>query len=156
MRYGSRELKGPREDIIVFPREDGDIAFKLRMVMDFEPFDRLYPMPEPPNQMRKGETVATSNVESPIYLAAINVRQHARVDWIILETLKPTEELTWETVTSDPATWGNYIKELQEAGFNPPEIERLRIAALQLNGVNDDKMEEAKKRFLERQAAAVR
>jgi hypothetical protein len=72
-----------------------------------------------------------------------------RYAWIMIESLKATENLEWETIQSDkPETWLNFEKELQDSGLSGIEIGRIANGVLEANCLNEDKITEARNRFL--------
>jgi hypothetical protein len=154
------KLKGKileiNEKTIVFPRETEDLVFKVRAVLDFEKFDDNYPQPEPPEVMQPGG-IRSKNAEAPEYIEALNAWAERKTDWMVLKALEATDDLEWETVDmTDPKTWCNYRKELQEAFFAPPEIAHLITVILDVCGLNTEKIEAATQSFLVAKAAAAK
>jgi len=61
--------------------------------------------------------------------------------------------LEWERVKfDDPNTWTEWQKELQEAGFVDGEVGRILTAIMEVNGLNESLVEEARQSFLTTQA----
>lgn len=154
------KLKGKileiNEKTIVFPREAEDLVFKVRAVLDFEKFDENYPQPEPPEVLKPGG-VRFKNPEAPEYIEALNNWAERKTDWMVLKSLEATEDLEWETVDmSNPETWSNYRKELQEAFFTPPEIAHIITVVMDVCGLNAEKIEAATQSFLAAKAAAAK
>lgn len=169
MRYKGKQLKGPKTETLVIPREptyepgpngqaagtriDNDVVFIAQAVLDFTAFDLLCPPPLPPNILKPGG-VESKNLDDPDYKKAINEWGVKKRDWLILKSLELTPDIEWETVKmDDPETYVNYKQELVDAGFNTQEITMIVGLALKVNSVDEDKMEEARQRFLARQAA---
>lgn len=150
MKLGQRSLKNPREDFLSLPREgQDDIVFKARVVNDYSSFEQLCPPPEPPFIKRKGETEGRPNPEDPNFKIEQSKWYIDKQNWTILESLKVTPDLEWETIDpTDPKTWINYIEELRESGFNAIEISLIRNLALTTNSVSQSKLDEARERFL--------
>jgi hypothetical protein len=149
MKYAGKTIDGPSFDVIVFPRLDGDIVFKCQCVLDYEPFRKICPLPEPPKIMRKGETVYSQNVEDPEYLEKLHHYSELKTHWMVLKSLEATESLEWDTVDfANPETWSNYTDELLKGGFTDSQIAKIINTVAAVNGLNDKMMEEAKKRFL--------
>lgn len=153
MKIQGRTFSGPDTVPIVIPRSDGDVVFKACAVLDFEDFDALCPTPDPPEIIKPGN-IRTSDPEDADYLKAIDKWAVKRTNWMILKSLDATEGLEWETVDrSDPETWDNFRKEMQDSGFTIVEVGRIIAAVTEACGLNQDKIDEATERFLAAQAA---
>lgn len=153
MKINGKKIEGPNEEIVVIPRNSGDIVFKARAVLSFDEFDKLCPLPVPPKTLMKGGGFS-ENVESPEYKKNLDDWTSRRTHWMILESLKATENLEWETVdASKTDTWENYQTELLSSGFSPMEQARIVQAVTSACGLNQDKIDEATKRFLAGQVA---
>lgn len=158
MKIAGKKIQGSNIEYAIIPRpstiaEDGsvinnDVAFMARAVLDFSDFEKLCPPPQPPLSKRPGGE-SFQNVEAPAFKTANILWSVQKTNWIILESLKATEDLEWEKVIpEDPNTWGLYSEELTESGFNWREQELIREAVWKANALNDQKLEDAKKRFL--------
>lgn len=175
MRYKGRQLKGPKIETLAIPRpptkvlekkgEDGeadtyreesnDIIFQAQAVMDFDEFEILCPPPIPPKMLKPGG-VTSVNTDSPEFKIAMNEWATKKRDWLILKSLSVTPDLEWEMVKlDDPDTYSLYAQELKDAGFNHAEVMLISSLAMKVNSVDEDKMEEARQRFLEDQAARL-
>lgn len=149
MKYKNQSLKGPRVELLVIPRNGVDMAFQAKAIFDYTDFEKLCPAPVPPKKILPGQEVATDDVKDPTYKAAILVWQIDRFNWMTLQSLSVTEDLEWETVVeNDKTTWTNWRKELQDAGFNNIEIAKIQNLATSANSADDEKLEEARARFL--------
>jgi len=149
MRINGKVVDGPSYDVVVFPRIDGDVVFKCQCVLDYEPFLKLVPAPEPPKIMRRGETQYSVNLEDSTYTAALEKYSELRTHWMILKSLEATDDLGWDTVDmAEPDTWKNYPEELLKAGFTDSQIARIINTCAAVNGLNEKMMDEAKQRFL--------
>jgi hypothetical protein len=152
MKIKGKTISGPSEQLVVIPRDDGNIVIRSRAVLDFEPFMKINPQPEPPKKMFPGG-VETSNVEDPDYLKKIAVWASSKTDWMFIKSLEATPDLTWDTVDkSDPKTWSNYRVEL-ESVFTPGEVGKILEVVMTACGLNQDKIDEATKLFLAGQEA---
>jgi hypothetical protein len=149
MKIKGKKIEGPNTQYVVIPRGDGeDIVFKVQAILDLTAFDQLCPAPEPPKKMLPGGKMIT-NPEDSNYIKEINDWARKRSDFIALTSLRATEELEWETVKYDnPSTWGNYRKELKDSGFSEFEIGRLINTTMEVNCLDEDKVEQARQRFL--------
>lgn len=162
MKIGTRKIEGPKTAILALPRpskfekdSDGkevevnqDIILHATAVLDYSDFEALCPIPKPPRS-KKANGPEFDNVEHPDYKLAIAEWSHKRVNWLILQSYSATPDLTWDTVNmQDATTWANWRTELREAGFNPIEIRYFENTALDVNSVDEEKLEEARLRFL--------
>ena len=149
MKLNGKKLEGPNEVTIVIPRGSGpDIVLKARAVLDLDAFEDLCPLPTPPSRrMAGGQDVP--NLKDKGYIASLQRRSVMRLNYIVLASLEATEGLEWETVDlSDSNTWDNYLEELKDSGFNPIEIQRIQADIIEVNALNEAKIEEARQRFL--------
>lgn len=153
MLYAGKKIETPNIEIVVIPRVNGNIVIKAKAVLDYTEHDALNPRPEPRKLTRPGQT-PIDELDSPKYQALLNDWGRKKMDWMIIQSLKATEELAWETVNdNDSETWSNYQKELEEACFTPQEIMRIVDCVLVANGLNQTKIDEATKLFLAGQVA---
>jgi hypothetical protein len=155
MKINGQKLNRPNSELIFLPRGDGnDIVFKAQAVPSDEEFTKLFPEPKVPNALVPGGT--KPDFEHPKYKELVEKRGSARFDWIVLKSLEATEGLEWETVDlKNPDTYGNYRKELMDSGINSIEIGRIIKGVLVANSLSEDKIEEARKRFLAGQAKVL-
>lgn len=149
MILNGKKISGPKIELIIIPRNGhDDIILKAQAVKSFDAFDKLCPIPKPPTMIKRGEGVV-QNIEDPRYKAAIEAHNQKRLDWMIIESLKATEGLVWETVKyEDHNTWHLYEKELLDSGFGDYEIKRIINGVMAANCLDDAKIEEARKYFL--------
>lgn len=156
MRYKGRQLKGPREKVVPIIRteeEGGNIIFLVKGVVDMDPFYALCPGPNPPIDMLPGGKTR-QNIEDPGYKDELNRWWSKRSAWIAITSLRDSPELEWDRVKfDDPNTWIEWQKELQEAGFVDGEIGRVMSAILEVNGLNENLVEEARQSFLTTRAS---
>lgn len=156
MKMNGKQLRGPNVEVLVLPRSEEDLVFKAEAVLDYGDFDKICPLPEPPQVMRPGGEISMDMNDSK-YQERLQEWANWKTHWVILESLKATKNLEWETVNpSKPETWGNYEKEMKEAGLSPPEIGRIVQTVSSACGLNQDKIDEATKRFLAGQGEALR
>lgn len=147
MKINGKQIRGPQIEVVVIPRGNEEIVIKAKAVLGFEDFEKLSPQPLPPMKLLPGGETQ-QNVADPKYQERLNIWAQQRMDWMILESLSATEDLTWETVEKDkPETWGNYKKEL-ETTFTAAELSKILDIVMTACGLNQSKIEEATKRFL--------
>jgi len=149
MKINGKKIEGANEVVIVIPRaSSADIVFRARAVLDMEPFEKLCPPPDPPKRMLKDGKEVT-NLKDPGFLQQVSNHAVKRLSWMVLTSLEATEGLEWENVKMDePTTWNNFNKELTDAGFSDVEINRIVGECISVNALNEDKIEEARERFL--------
>jgi len=151
VRYAGKTYDGPRISTVVFPRGDDDIVIRAAAIRDQSAFEDSFPQPVPPTITKPNKPPYPDTLDAG-YLTALNKWATNRTHWLIIESLKATPEIEWDTVTANPDTWGNYEAELQTAGFSPLEIALITNAVIQANGLDQEKIDEATQRFLASQA----
>ena len=73
---------------------------------------------------------------------------------MILQSLRATDGLEWETVNySDPTTWYAYKVELEKSGLTTADTSRIMSLVISANGLDQKKIDEATKAFLASQVA---
>lgn len=149
MKLGGKVLNSLNIETLVIPRGDGDdLVFKFQAVLDYNEFDEKYPIPEPLIRTYPGGRTE-KDTESNEYKERLNTWAEKKAHWMFLKSISATPDLVWETIDmANSDTWVNYMTELQTAGFTPPEIARMVITATSACGLNQDKIDEATKRFL--------
>ncbi len=149
MKIKGKKVSGANECIIPIPRGVGeDIILKARAVLDMDAFEKICPPPEAPVKMLPGGK-KVANPQSKGYLKEVERHSEKRLTYIILMSLQATEDLEWETVDlSDHTTWGNFREELKDSGFSSVEVNRIIGDCINVNALNDGKIEEARERFL--------
>jgi exopolysaccharide biosynthesis predicted pyruvyltransferase EpsI len=139
---------GKYTQTVVMPRPDGNVAFKVAPVDDDSVFEELVDMPRP-----KVRTYPDGRVEPILDDPAFQERHKKyitrRVDWLILNSLMATPDLVWETVDlKDPETWGNWHREMLDAGFSNGHINYLVGVVNDVNGIGDEAIKKATADFL--------
>jgi len=150
MKIAGQKIEGPNVEIIVLPRggDRPDIVFQARAILDTESFDKLCPIPTPPERIKKGG-IREKNFDDLGYKAQMESYSNKRIAWMVVESLKVTPGLEWETVKyNDHMTWLNYEKELKDSGFSYVEIQRIQNGVFTANCLNETKVEEARQSFL--------
>ena len=152
MKIHGKKLDGPSIEVVVIPRQSGDLVFKAKAVLDYEECEKLNPMPQAPKRLMPGGAVQ-ENTEDPRYKKAMTDWANRKFYWMLLIALQATEGLEFETVEmDDPSTWENYKQEMRDAGISPGELARIEICVSDACGLNQAKIDEATKRFLAGQA----
>ena len=148
MKIKGKSISAPNISVLVIPRENGDdIVFKAQAVLDMDVFEKLCPEPKPPN-IRHRERGLEPDYKDAKYLKAQETHAEQRMAYMVIESLKATEDLEWESVDfNDPNTWCHYKDELKASGFNHIEIGRITNLVFEANSLNESKYKEARDRF---------
>lgn len=149
MKINGKEITGPNTEFIVIPRggDVEDITFQAQAVLDMSPFDKLCPVPAPPERILKGGT-RDKNFDDPTFKAQMNEYADKRMAWMLITSLEATPGLEWTTVKpNDHLTWTGYKEELKASGFSPIEIGRIELCVYTANCLNEVHMEKARKSF---------
>ena len=135
------------EEVLVLPRPNGnDLVFKAVAVVDMEPFEALCPKPTAPVKLTKDGK--QPNITSESYLSQCEEWANRRHCFIIKESLKPSD-IEWDTVDDEkPATWKNWITDLESAGLCGIECQRIQQCVIDANALNENKLKEARDAFL--------
>ena len=150
MLLNGEKIEGPNVEVLVLPRGNNrpDVVFHFQAIIDNSPFEKMCPMPQPPVRIMKGGK-KDPNFEDAGYKSEVALYHEKRIAWIVLESLKATPGLAWETVKADDhTTWIGYEKELKESGFSYIEVQRIQNSAFSANSLNESLVEEARKSFL--------
>ena len=153
MKYKGKHVDARCVETLILPREGGDpFIFTAQSILDYKPFEDLCPEPQAPAVIKPGG-IREENRDDPSYTLQVENRERNRVHWLVIESLKVTEDLEWEKVKDDdPNTWKLWETELREAGFSQMEINRVHMLCLNVNSLNESKLEKARKDFLAGQA----
>lgn len=148
LKIKGKTVSGANVEYIVIPRgNDDDIVFKARAVLDFTPFDKLCPIPMPPKRKIRGEDIPM--LTDPNYQTQCTAYGQKKLAWILLESLKATEGLEWDTVDmDDQSTWLRFRDELNASGFTGAEVDRILDGVVTVNALNAAKLDAARERFL--------
>lgn len=161
MKIGGREIRGPMEEIIIIPRGSGlngdnnDIILIARAVLNIEDFEKLCPTPKPPTMIKRGVGLI-EDIENETYQRTILDYSKLRTAWMIIESLRSIDgsDIEWDTVKKDdPNTWLNYERDLRNAGFSDFEKGRILAGVMTANGLNEERVKEARERFFHSQEA---
>lgn len=148
MKLHGIKIEGPASKTIVFPRSTGNIAFVLQAVLEADEFDKVLSIPKPPVRLLKGGQKQVF-IDDPEYRKKMEKWGTAKHHWMFLKSISATPGLEWETIkVDDPETWTNYETELIAAGLTEPERLRIMQAYIEVQGLDDKKIEEATNSFL--------
>jgi hypothetical protein len=134
---------------IVVPIIRGEQTIYLKVKpTDWLHFNAVCPEPTPPSVVRAGGEKGFDFADAK-YLENKKKYSDAKNAWAFICALSATEDLQWETVNlNKPETWVLWQKELLESGFLQTEINRITLAVFEVNQLDDDKIEQARKSFL--------
>lgn len=150
MKYKGKKLSAPYVEIIPILRENEEIFLKAKAILDYSKFEQLCPQPKPPMLIKKGQNQATPNFEDPNYKVAIEQFASKRTAWMVIESLSATEDLEWEKVDPNNSdTWTLWDDELKDAGFSDQERLRIFRSVVSAQGLDEEKITEARNRFLQ-------
>jgi hypothetical protein len=153
MKIQGKKIEGKRLEVVYIPRgEEGDegYEFTIGAVMDMERFEKLCPEPKAPMKFVVGQG-HVPNLDDSNYQQQMESYGKKRLAYYLLEGLRQTEGLEWEKVKEDdPSTWELYDEELKESGLSQLEINQLIQGMLRVNGLDEEHVKEARKRFLAR------
>lgn len=120
----------------------------LNAVSDPDLFEKICPEPQPQGSSRKPGEASVPDYSAKSYVDARNEWSKQRWRWLLLEGLKATPELEFETVDiANPDTWKNIEDEFKESGMTKGEYIELIQAVYMVNGLDEDKVKEARESF---------
>lgn len=147
MKIGGKSIASPLPEIVVIPREEGNVVIKCKAVLDYAKFDAVYPEPQPPTINRPGQAPVQDRDDAG-FKAKVEKWGEARSHFLFIESLSATPGLVWETVDlKDATTYGNYRKELEQT-FAPGELGEITNGIMKVNGLDETTMKEARDAFL--------
>jgi len=147
MRIKGESVITPNSGEFTFYRKDekGEVkqyVMKITPVLDWEKVNQYIDKPEPLETiLADGKRI--KNFDHPKYLEKLEKYNSLTHAWFILESLKDSD-IEWATIKmNDPATWENYLIEL-ETVLLKAEINRLMN---EINSVNNPSKESAEQAF---------
>jgi hypothetical protein len=153
MKLNGKTIEGPTPEVIVIPKGGEEFVIKAMPVLSYDEFDQLCPTPLPPEKILKGGE-RQLDIKDKDYNAKITDWAEKKNAWMTITSLSATEGIEWETIDmADPETWTGYIKELGQS-FTDNECNLIYNLVLTACGLNQEKIDEATKRFLAGQAQA--
>ena len=147
MKINGVIIDGPNEELLVLPHRGQNIPITARAVMNFDEFNATCPPPKPPVKLTRDKG-RVDDVDDPGYKEAIELWEEKRSAWIVLESLKPTE-IEWSKVDLDkPSTWKHWQQDFQDAGLSTTEVQRIMRLVMEVNCLDESKLEWAREVFL--------
>lgn len=151
MQIGGKELpKGRYKDFIVFPRPEGENIVLWAQALDdeWEQFEENYPMPKPPVVFKPQEG-HVEDEDDEGYKGQMKAWTQLKMNFCMIQSITVPSEITWERVKEDdPGTWAEWRKELRESGVTVTEVQAVFNKVLEVNGLNQQLVEKARKAFL--------
>lgn len=150
MLFKGIALNKPKPELVCLPHEDspdGVVPFTVNAITDPTPFMERYPKPKPTKEIfTKGTKIFDEN--DPKYLSALAEYWSAMEDWVILEAIKDTPDLVFQTVNMDDiTTLGNWKKEMVSSGFSLTHINHLQNLCMRKACLSSAMIEEATENF---------
>jgi hypothetical protein len=143
------ETAGVRREPIVFKRKDKNFVLWVTAQQDFEEFNKLCPMPEPPEYKQPGNKPTIKDVKDPEFVKAVNKRGEYFSHWLVVSSLSGTEGLEWENVKpSEMGTWSLWQEELRDFGLSELELVHIINSVNRVNAINAEELDEAVESFL--------
>ncbi len=147
MKINGKILDGPSHEILVLEHNGEEIVFKAQAVLSYEEFEKIYPHPQPPSILKRGAGKAEKDFNDKKYQKELDEYASAKSYWMILKSLEPSK-IEWQKVKmDDPSTYKYFDDELSAVFTEATKMEIMNIITT-ANGLNDDKLKEARERFL--------
>lgn len=148
MKLNGKVIEAPKEHEVVFEREGDYIVFKIKPVLNFDPYSELNPPPEPPTKV-VGDNPPVPDYTDKKFQKRMQDWNENKFRWMILEALSATPGLEWETVDmKNPETFKNFEEELKNSGLTDMEQQVLVREAVERNIITPESMREARDTFL--------
>lgn len=144
MKVSSIEMDGqPHEAVMPIPHGSKLIPFRAQAISSFTEFDKLCPAPEAPGRLTKAGF--ERNPEDPSYREMVTEYNLRRTAWMVITSL---QDIEWDTVDSQsPGTWVNWEKDMRKAGFSEVVINRVVGHVMDVNALDEGKLERARLSF---------
>ena len=155
MKLKGKEIGKPADEVVVIPREGGNIVFKAQPILDYSEFEKICPEPEPQIKVFADGRRET-NAGTPEFEKLMTEWYTKRASWMFITSISATEGLEWDKVDiGKPETWNDYKVELSESGLTAGEIGALTDTVVKACGLDQTKIEEATESFLATQQAKL-
>jgi len=147
MQINGKKFDTPAIQIIPIIMGDETIILKAQCIIDYSKFEAMCPAPKPPTVQKPGSQ-PIPNFEDKKYIEKMGKFAEKKTAFMILESLKATEGLTWDTIDySNPETWDNYLEELKKC-FSEIQCTQIISGVMTANGLDSERIEQARKDFL--------
>lgn len=148
MKIKGKKIEGLNTQVIPIIRDTENIYFIAQAIKNYDDFNKLVPMPQPPQILRPGGVKELNTLDHD-YLERMSEYGQMKTDYTVLISLSSTPDLEWEKVKLDnPKTWKLYRDELLESGLSELEVGRLINGVLRANSLDETMIEQARQDFL--------
>jgi hypothetical protein len=138
--------KMANEDVLVLPRGNKTIVIRAKAFPDLDHFNEVCPAPKPPGMLTKDGFVP--NLKDDTYKQRLEKHNLQRVGYMVIKSIEPSK-IEWERVDLDnPKTWPEWEEELTESGFTNVECNLILGLVMDVNSLNEAKLNEARASFL--------
>ena len=148
MKLKGKTISRPKPKVVIIPRpDDEDLVFQVDPSGDQKDFEAMCPTPSPTRVMKPGG-LEYFDYDDPVYKSAVEKHNNLLFAWTIINALKATPGLEWESVKyDDPSTWELYREELLSSGMVIKEVNQLVKEIVEANVITDEQVKEARDRF---------
>ena len=145
MKIGGVTVK-PCEEILVLPRQGGDLVIRARAANINAEFEKLCPEPIPPMITTKDGKRRDYTDED--YKRSVSIRDSKRFAYMVLKSIE-SSQIEWSTVDMlNPDTWMGWSDEMMKEGLAEIEITRIVNTVLAANALDEEKIKQAREAFL--------
>lgn len=146
---GKKVDTSPNVELIVIPRTNRDpIVFKVQAVIEYKEFEELVPRPTPRKSLKPGgDTV--DNLDDANYLAELNMFAKKQTYYMFVKSIfLGTPDIEFDLIKlTDPDSWLKFEEEFRSAGFTVGEINYVINKIMDVNTLNESKIEAARASF---------
>lgn len=151
MKIKGVEVKPPKPQVLVIPRDGNDLVFTAQYVESYEEFDKLVPRPDPV-KIKRADGFEDIDLSDKTYQEELDRWSQMRINWLYIKSLEPTG-IEYDLIRmTEPETWLRFDEEFKIAGFSEQCIEKIKLTCYEVCGVSQTKIDEATERFLAGQA----
>lgn len=162
MKLFGQTFDKPHYDAVPIIRGEETMFIICESVPNMDDFDEKCPEPKPPMAMVPGGETSPDFTDKE-YKKKMDERSLNKIHYLIIKSLARVEKvdgasepLGWELVDKDdPSTWGMWVEDIKAAGLTDFEIGKIQSTVFEVNSLNNEKVEAARKSFLATKAAAV-
>lgn len=155
MKFSGKPISGPKPVIVAIVRDDGNLIFICKAVLNYDEYDKMCPEPKPPLTTMAGGA-QRYEFEDPKYVDAMGVFAKRRNCWMRIQSIKDSPGLEWDTVDlGNPDTWLSLDDELMASNLTVGEQNAITRGILSANSMDEGKMAEARASFLATSQAAT-
>jgi hypothetical protein len=161
MKLFGQTFEKPHFDAVPIIRGEEVMYIICESVANMDDFDAKCPEPKPPMAMVPGGEASPDYTDKE-FKKKMDARGLQKIHYLIIKSLAcvekvsgESEDLSWELVDKDdPTTWSMWIEDIKAAGLTDFEISKIQSTVFEVNSLNNEKVEAARKSFLVTKAAA--